>query len=99
MAKSLNEWAADWWVERFGLVDKRQEFRAALLKHLPDHDWETYNDYDPCGILLDAVREVVPCRSFGFSGDELFPSKTGLNRRGGKLFAKEGYGDPWTEVT
>lgn len=95
---TVNEQAAKWWGERFGIAEKRQQFEQALIKHLPDEDWYTYNDYDPDGFLLDAVREVVECRGNMFSGDGLFPRKTGLRRYDNVLFAKEGYGAPWERV-
>ena len=96
---TLNEAAAQWWANRFGLTEKRMEFKMALLKLLPTHDdWMTYNEYDPEGILLDATRTVTPCLGFLFSGDGLFPRKTGLQRRGNVLLAKEGYGSEWKLV-
>lgn len=95
---SINERAANWWAERFELAEKRDQFKSALLKHLPDGDWSIYNDYDPQGYLLDAVREVTECRGFMFSGDGLVPRKTGMIREDDKLIAKEGYGAPWEEV-
>ena len=95
---TVNEKAARWWVERFGIAEKREQFRAALLRHLPDADWQTYNDYDPQGLLLAAVREVVECAGVMFSGRGLFPDKTGLARVNGRLYAKDGYGAPSVEV-
>jgi len=95
---SINEKAANWWAERFGIANKREQFKAALLKHLPDCDWSIYNDYDPESHLLDAVREVTECRGCMFSGDGLLPRKTGMFREGEKLMAKEGYGAPYLEV-
>ena len=90
----LNDIAAAWWSDRFEITDKREELREALKLHLPDGDWVAYNDYDPQGPLLDAVREIVDCSGMGHSGDGLFPRKTGLMREGDELFAKEGYGRP-----
>lgn len=95
---TINEQAANWWCDRLRMQDKRDELKAALLKHLPDGDWFTYNDYDPEGILLTAVREVVECRGFFFSGDGLFQRKIGLQRRGNVLSAKEGYGANWVAI-
>ena len=95
---TINEMAAQWWADRFGIEDKREALKAALLKHLPDGDWETYNDYDPSGPLLTAVREVTKCRGCMFSGDGLFPRKTGLSRRSNVLRGKEGYGANWIVV-
>ena len=95
---TINETAAQWWATRFGIEDKREALKAALMKHLPEGDWETYNDYDPSGPLLAAVREVTECRGCMFSGDGLFPRKTGLNRRDGVLRGKEGYGASWVIV-
>ena len=94
----INEVAAKWWADRFGMLDKAHAFELALIRHLPDEDWFTYNDYDPQGPLLDAVREVTECRGCLFSGDGLFPRKTGLKRKNGLLLAKEGYGAPWIRV-
>jgi hypothetical protein len=95
---NINETAARWWSDRFGIADKRDALKAALMKHLPDGDWETYNDYDPSGLLLAAVREVTECRGCMFSGDGLFPCKTGLSRRNDVLRSKEGYAANWVIV-
>jgi hypothetical protein len=52
-------------------------------------------DYDPKGLLLDAVRETVSpeCRGFGSSADDLLPMKTDLTIRTDTwvMEPKEGY--------
>lgn len=95
---SINETAANWWADRFEVIGQKKQFKAALLKHLPEGDWETYNDYDPNALLLAAVREVTECRGSMYSGDGLFPRKTGLKREGNRLLAKEGSGASWELV-
>lgn len=96
--RNINEMAANWWAERFALEDMKEELKAALLKHLPQGDWITYNDYDPNDLLLAAVREVTECEGSMFSGDGLFPRKTRLKREGDQLWAIEGPGASWEEV-
>jgi len=95
---TLNEIAAQWWAERFMIDEQREAFRLALLRKLPDGDWFTYNDYDPNDLLLAATQEVVECSGNFFSGDKIFPRKTGLRRIGKELLGKEGYGGPWARV-
>lgn len=52
-------------------------------------------DYDPQGLLLDAVREVVDpdCRGFGGSADGILPLKHELMVSPTELHPKEGYGN------
>ena len=94
----LNKKAAKWWANRFQIEDKRDEFEAALLRRLPRRRWETYCDYDPWGILLDAVRDVTECAGFCNSSRGILPRKTGLRRVDNKLLSKEGCGAEWIEV-
>lgn len=96
--RNLNEEAAAWWAERFEIEALREQLKAALIKHLPQSDWLTYNDYDPNDLLLAAVREVTVCTGSGNSGVGLFPCKTGLKREGARLWAKEGREASWEEV-
>lgn len=58
----------------------------------------TENDYDPQGLLLEAVREVIDptCRGCGFSGDGILPQKHSLDISRRILKPKEGYGN-WTD--
>ena len=52
-------------------------------------------DYDPQGLLLDAVREVIDpqCRGFGFSARGILPEKHSLDIAKNELSPKEGYGN------
>jgi len=95
----INEAGVRWWKVRFQQQGLADAFESALLELLPDGDWELYNDYDPDGILLEAVRKIgIECRGCFFSGDGLFPQKTGIKRKDGRLVAKEGYGGNFYEV-
>jgi hypothetical protein len=91
----LNEQAAEWWCQRLKLKGKKQVFKDAMLKYLPDEDYTTYNDYHPEGILLLAVREIIDNKGGIVSTRGLFPNKTGLKRCRDKLLVKEGYGANW----
>ncbi|MBE3039656.1 MAG: hypothetical protein IMZ62_12710 [Chloroflexi bacterium] len=69
---------ADWWA-KFTPGEHRQAFHAALLLQMPDTgEVLVRNDYDPDGVLLEAVRAVgIECRGRMFSGDDIgFPRKT-----------------------
>ena len=61
----------------------------------------TENDYDPQGLMLDAVREVIDqnCRGFMFSGRGILPDKTCLLVRPTLLEPKEGYGNRTTAIS
>ena len=96
--------AAEWWAERLmrGDVDV---FKADLAKRVdealrkqPTRIVYLENDYDPGGLLLDAVRATVEpdCRGFMFSGNGLFPQKHSTAIKVGLITPKEGYGN-WTE--
>lgn len=58
---------------------------------------ETEVDYDPRGLLLEAVREVIDpaCRGCMFSADGILPRKHALGVTRTTLSPKEGYGN-WT---
>lgn len=58
---------------------------------------ETEVDYDPQGLLLDAVREVIDpeCRGFCYSARDILPLKHSLDVKPEMLVPKEGYGN-WT---
>lgn len=96
----LNAKAADWLAARLRIDAKREAFRKALLARLPDGDWHCYNDYDPSeGPLLDAVRACgIGCSGEWFSGNRLFPDKTGISRSSGRLLVKEGRADAWRDL-
>ena len=103
--KDRNRIIVAWWLRRFKLEEKRDEFSNALSEVLSDiplspansDEANFYNDYDPFGSLLKAVRMCgIECRGFFFSGEDMFPNKTGiLIRPSGEVQAKEGYGEKW----
>jgi len=102
MSKKLAaEMAADWWTERLGKGNKEM-FRAALItlirKEFKTRDIVILNcDYDPLGILLDAVHAAgVECTGKFFSARGILPQKYGLAVYPDKLVPKEGYGN-WTD--
>ena len=94
-----NERAAKWWADLFGLKDKREEFRLALLKLLPAEYYVLENDYEPKGILLDAVHAVVPNYDFTFSDIEIFPFKTVMIYECDQIWVKRGHSMPFEELT
>jgi hypothetical protein len=93
--------AADWRTKRLQSGDK-EKFRAFLeveiLKAL-ETDGQIFLecDYDPFGLLLDAVKEAghKDCRGFMFSARGILPQKHTLDITPGLLKPKEGYGN-WT---
>jgi hypothetical protein len=94
------EQAAEWWGKFIAQREKRGPFKRALVRLLPDGDWDLYNDYDPWGLLLEAIRESgIECRGFGYSGREIgFPDKAGLRCKDGCLEAKVGRFAEYIEV-
>lgn len=84
--KTLNETAARWWADRFKLAGRREEFHKELLTLLNlNPKWkELYNDYDPSDELLLAMQNIgLACKRCMYSGDGLFPRKTGIFRVSG----------------
>lgn len=97
----VKQQAAEWWNQFLvGTPEQKAAFEKALVRLLPDGDWELYNDYDPWDLLLKAVQEAgIGCRGFMFSGKYIgFPEKTGLRLREGVLEAKQGYGAEYLPV-
>lgn len=101
-ARNTAHAAARWWAERLikGDAGKFQEclYRKVLAELKSSEVVYLENDYDPKGILLDAVRETVDesVRGFLFSGDGIFPRKHSTTIRVGSIKPKEGYGN-WTD--
>lgn len=86
---------ADYWANLFEVEDKREELHAALFRLIEDggQDPEVSVDYDPRGLLLDAVREIgIECRGCMFSAQGLFPEKHRMIIRTGFVVVNEGYG-------
>lgn len=92
---SINEYAADWIAGWFMVEGKREAFREAVLRRLPEGDWELKSDYDPQDLLLEIVREVVECRGVMFSSDGILPRKLWLIREGRVLRGRIGRGAEW----
>lgn len=95
--------AGEWWAARLGeqFADKRELFSAAVAErvaealHRHPHLYLEC-DYDPAGLLLEAVRAVgIDCRGSFFSARGILPSKHELEIKPGLLSPKEGYGN-WT---
>lgn len=90
--------AAKWWADRLEQGDK-ERFAAALAPKIKaaleaDGVARLESDYDPAGILLDAVREIgIECRGFLFSARGIFPQKHSLDVYSDRLEPKEGYGN------
>lgn len=93
--------AGEWWAERLQQGDKAKfakEVEQRVLSKLQTQDAVFLEcDYDPQGILLEAVRTIgVECRGFMFSGRGILPQKHSLRVTADTLEPKEGYGN-WKE--
>jgi hypothetical protein len=93
--------AAQWWANRLQQGDK-DKFKAFLAEAV-DREITTYGhsytvcDYDPEGILLEAVRVAgVKCQGCMLSAEGILPMKHSLRARPDCLEPKEGYGN-WTK--
>ena len=95
--------AGQWWADRLDPqhAEKRQAFAEAIERLVADAlKREKFvrleSDYDPQGLLLDAVREIgIECRGFLGSSDGILPRKTYILVRPDRITPKEGYGN-WT---
>lgn len=97
-ARRAAQMAAKWWGDRLRSGDREafEEFLAMELEmalmHTPSVFLEC--DYDPQGILLQAVRAAgVECSGFMFSAKGILPTKHDLTVRPDRLEPKEGYGN------
>ena len=97
--------AAEWWGERLETGD-RASFEADLSRRIvrffeanPTQTLFLENDYDPKGVLLEAVRATVDpgCRGYLLSGEGIFPQKHSIAVEIGSIEFKEGYVD-WTDA-
>lgn len=103
--------AGEWWANRLSekYADKRDEFAAEVARLCEERMKEDVCpgrqsscfiecDYDPRGLLLSAVRNVLDpeCRGFLFSAQGILPEKHSLRVCEDKLIPKEGYGN-WTD--
>lgn len=99
--------AAQWWADKLDTGDA-QTFKADLRERIdkalrlhPNRTLYLENDYDPQGVLLDAVRATISpeCRGFLHSGDGIFPRKHETAIKVGSIRPKEGYGNWTDEIT
>jgi hypothetical protein len=94
-----------WWADKWQQLETREAFRAALRNQLEAFEHEDVSpeyggyllsldcDYDPKGLLLDAVRDTgIDCRGYLFSATGLLPSKHLVMVYPGGAEAKAGYG-------
>lgn len=98
--------AGEWWADRLDSshAEKKNAFASAIAirikKEMIDGKQKVFLecDYDPQGLLLEAVREVIDpqCRGFLFSARGILPPKHSLMVSRERLVPKEGYGN-WTE--
>lgn len=101
--KTAARMAAQWWRERLETGDKdafENYLAAAVEKALCEREPVFLRcDYDPEGVLLDAVRAAgVECTGFMFSGDGILPRKHDLTVYADRLEPKEGYGNWRPEI-
>lgn len=92
--------AGQWWAERLERGDK-DRFASEIEKRVGEAlQTKPYVllecDYDPQGILLEAVRAIgIECAGFMFSARGILPDKHSLTVTTITLIPKEGYGR-WT---
>ncbi len=96
--------AGEWWASRLDLrhSDKRDVFATAVARRVLSelkikHEAGVYLecDYDPQGILLEAIKEVIDpsCLGYNYSADGLLPFKHSLQVWGDRLSPIEGAGN------
>lgn len=98
--------AGEWWAKRLhpdhqGKADQFFGFVSmAVYDHLSKTDKPCFLevDYDPRGILLDAVKAIIEpeCSGVFFSARGILPAKHSLAVTAERLEPKEGYGN-WTD--
>jgi hypothetical protein len=94
--------AGQWWAERLQQGDKSRfakEVEDRVLNELRSGKKSVFLqcDYDPQGILLEAVLAIgIKCRGVFFSARGILPEKHSLMVRATELEPKEGYGN-WTD--
>jgi hypothetical protein len=102
MPDRINEFAASWWADRLDAqhADQRDAFRVSLATRLGEQTkWILECDYDPLGVLLEAVREAgIECSGRKWSANGILPKKTMLIRDEDGLRSKEGYGGGWQTI-
>lgn len=102
MPDRINEFAASWWADRLDAqhADKQDAFRTSLTTRLGEQTkWKMECDYDPSGVLLEAVREAgIECSGRMWSAKGILPMKTKLVRDEEELRFKEGYGGGWNTI-
>jgi hypothetical protein len=101
MIEKAARMAGAWWGERLLQGDKKrfsEEVEKRVLAELKEHGRSHLEcDYDPFGILLEAVHAIgIECRGFMFSAQGILPKKHSLTVYPEHLIPKEGYGN-WTK--
>ena len=93
--------AGEWWAHRLQKGDKEKFARAVEKRVFEKLQTEKFVDlecdYDPQGILLDAVRAIgIECSGMFFSANGILPQKHSLRVTEDWLEPKEGYGN-WSD--
>lgn len=89
MNQILKELCANWWTDRLKVVEKRELFKQALLP-LIHNDMILKISYDPCDILLQAIRESgIECWGTMFSARGIFDSGLLMKIREQRISVKE----------
>jgi hypothetical protein len=101
--------AGEWWATRLDSchLNKKDVFALAIAKRVdkelrlkPEVGVYLECDYDPQGILLEAIREVIEpsCRGYRFSADGLLPQKHSLEVWRDRLSPIEGAGNVLDDI-
>ncbi len=99
MSKELKGLCARWWADRLEIVEKRDDFKQALLPKIRADDMTLSVDYDPDDVLLEALHSVqIKCSGAFFSARGILPLKTSMNIRDGVVKVKEGYGGGYVQI-
>lgn len=93
--------ATEWWRARLMSGDKTKfasSLKASIEAGLENNGRIGIEcDYDPKGVLLDAVRAAgLECAGVTFSADGILPKKHATAITPGRIEPKEGYGN-WTD--
>jgi hypothetical protein len=98
--------AVRWWAANWGPDETQVKFADALREVLsvpvePTHANDALIlavDYDPQGLLLEAIRKFQECRGFMFSAEGILPLKTVMRITPAMVEVRAGRRSEWENV-